>query len=132
MKYDGGRQFRRTYQNESPYALLVRSLPRAMVDRIAARLASGEHEEDVARDENLVPGAVRLIGRSVTAVAGFDLPPAQLHRMRTLSTFKTPEQIAELEGLPINVVEDIVRRSESAARRREKRAEQNAAESTSG
>lgn len=126
MKF-GRREFHKQYRCEDPYALLVASLPRAMVDRIAARLAAGEHEDDVARDENLIVGAVRLIGRTVKVVGEVALAPDRLHRIRVLLSGRTPEQVATLEDLPLEVVEKIAARMELQARRRKRRAEQDTA-----
>ena len=112
---------RNRYQTESPYAQLVQSLPRVMVDRIAARLAAGEHEEDVARDENLVPGAVRYIQQSVKVIGDTPLEPERLHRIRVLLCSETPQRVAAMENLPIEVVEKIARRMEVHASRRERR-----------
>lgn len=126
------RHFRKTYQTESPYALLVQSLPRVMVDRIAARLAAGEHEEDVARDENLVPGAVNYIGQRVKFIGDTPLEPDRLHRIRVLLCSETPQRVAAMEGLPLEVVEKISRRMEVHALRRERRAAESTASTDSG
>ena len=130
MKY--GERVRRPYSAVNPYMRLAQSLAPEQRQRIAARYAEGEDAEDIAKSENVLLGAVRLIGESVKVVANTALAPDRLHRIRVLLCGHSPARVAAMEGLPLEVVEKIAERSERQERRRAARAAENTAGTNGG
>jgi hypothetical protein len=61
------------------------------------------------------------IQQSVKVIGDTPLEPDRLHRIRVMLCGATPERVAAMENLPIEVVEKIARRMEVHASRRERR-----------